>query len=879
MREDINSQPPRWPARLLEWFCDPDLINEILGDLAEMYQQWAGTYGVRKARRLYVLHAIKFIRPFIFRRRRSPLQTHSVPMIKNYFTISLRNIARNKVFASINVLGLSLGMACAILIYTFVTYHLGFDNFHPNPNRIYRIVTETHFENTDYSQWVPQPLGKAFNNDFSFAEKTARIRSYRSVIVSLPEEKEMKKFQEDNVVAFAEPTFFEIFNLPLISGRESGILDKPYTTVVTRSIALKYFNTIDVVGKTLRVTALDKSVDFHITGVLKDIPANSDHRNQIYLSYANLKDYNAYYASDDSWGSLNRGMQCFVLLKSGIAPGVVEKALPSLVNKYYNEEDAKIFQFRLQAMADIHFDPAFGGTFNKKYVWMLVLTGFFMITIACVNFINLATAQILNRSKEVGVRKVLGSFRYQLFLQFIIETGMIAVLAVLVSYVVVQLALPFINGILKERLSVDLLDQWQMPAFIVTMLFLLVFISGTYPAILLTRFQPARALKGKFAGSDNGGLTLRRLLIVTQFVIAQILIISMIVIDNQLQYSKTSDLGFDKDAIVMMPIPDSNEEKMKLLSSRIEQVPGVDQTTLCFDAPATSIYTTTSVRYDNHVKDEPWEINLKDGDDKYLQTFGLKLIAGRDLLPTDTMRAFLVNETFVKRLGIKSVDEVIGRKLSIVGGTINGTIEGVVKDFHNNSFHEPISAICIMTNFDRFRTIGVKVDLAQVQPLINTFSELWSETYPDHVFSYQFLDDRVAAFYESDVAMLTLVKGIAFIAILISCLGIFGMVSFMAIRKTKEIGVRKVLGANVSSILWLFEKEFVVLVLIAFMIAAPVGWLLMDKWLQGFVYSVPISPDTFVLTIGSTMIVAALTVSYHSLRSALANPVKSLRNE
>jgi ABC-type antimicrobial peptide transport system permease subunit len=806
-------------------------------------------------------------------------------MIKNYFKIAWRNLSRNKSFAITNIFGLALGIACAILIFTVITYHLSFDNFHPNANRIYRVVSEFHYESIEYQQGTPQPMGKAFRNDFSFAEKSARVRTYHDATVSTPSENEVKKFQEEGMVAFADPEFFDIFDFPLIEGNKKTILTEPNTALITQKLAKKYFpqnaaqSNESVIGKIIRITSNSRKADFKITGVLKDLPANTDRKQEIYLSYPNLKDYNSYYASDSSWGSTSNGQHFFVLLKPSITKAIVEKALIGFTNKYYNADDAKVTRFKLQPIADIHFNPDFGGYVDKKYLWALGSIGFFLIITACLNFINLATAQAINWSKEVGVRKVLGGLRSQLFTQFIAETILITLFAALLAYGLAKLALPWLNALFKEELSIALLQNWQLQVFLVLLIIVVVFLSGSYPGIILSRFQPVQAIKGKLTQKNIGGFPLRKILVIVQFAISQMLIIGMIVIAGQMHYSKSSDLGFNKDAVIMLPVPTNDKTKMNTLRTRLSEVAGVQKTSLCFEAPASAANSFTSVRIENHPKDEPWELNLKDGDDQYVSTFGLKLVAGRNFFPSDTVREILVNETLVKNLGLTSPKEMIGKTLSTNGGTINAHVAGVVKDFYNNSFHASISPIAIMSNFDRFRNCAVKLNLAHTRQALDAFKKIWSDEYPDNVYAYHFLDERIAAFYKLDNIMLKMIEIFAGIAILIACLGLYGLVSFMAVQKTKEIGIRKVLGASVQNILWLFGKEFTRLIIIAFVIATPVAWFVMNKWLQDFTYRMQINPWIFLLVIGFTFIVAAITVGYSSLKSAFTNPVKSLKAE
>ncbi|HMI61368.1 MAG TPA: ABC transporter permease, partial [Puia sp.] len=381
-------------------------------------------------------------------------------------------------YTTINVIGLTLGIAAAILIFTILSYELSFDTFHPNKDRIYRIVTEFHDQRTDYAPAVPQPLGKAFRNDYTFADLTARVVSYRNMLISLPEEKEVKKFVEDKGVAFAEPGYFDIFDFPLLEGDKHTALLHPNSALITRAIAQKYFGSTPAIGKRIR---LDNRIDFTITGILKDIPANTDRLQQIYLSYDNLKQQNSWFASDSSWGNVYTGSMCFVRLKPSVTAAQVNKALPGLVAKYFKGDDLKVWHFRLQPLAEMHFDTRYDGYFDKKYSMALFFIGIFLIVIACVNFINMATAQALNRAREVGVRKVLGSLRNQLFWQFIAETALITLLAGALAVGLAFLTLPALNQLTMSQMSIRLFSGWQLPTFLTLILAVIIFLSGSYP--------------------------------------------------------------------------------------------------------------------------------------------------------------------------------------------------------------------------------------------------------------------------------------------------------------------------------------------------------------------------------------------------------------
>ncbi len=794
-------------------------------------------------------------------------------MLKNYFKIAWRNLKRNQSYALINVLGLSLGMACGTLIFTLVKYHLSFDDFHPAKDRIYRIVTEFHEDGVDYSPGVPAPLGKAFRNDYAFTEKTARVAGFGSSLISIPSSRDNKKFKEENGVAFAEPEFFDIFNFPLKTGDKRSMLTELNTAVITQNISDKYFPKENPIGKIIR---LNNKIDFKITGILQNIPTNTDRKQEIYLSYSSLKQRSEWMASDSSWGSIGSGMQCFIKLKPHVLPTDVAKVFPAFKKKYLGK-DALVDFFNLQPLADIHFNTDYDGDVNKKYLWALALVGLFLITTACVNFINLATAQALKRAKEVGVRKVLGSLRGQLFWQFIAETALITVFALFISWCLAQLSIPYINQLFKTELSVNIFKDVPLTIFLLLLSVLIVFLSGSYPGLILSNFKPVAALKGKLTQKDAGGFPLRRVLVIVQFAISQILIIGTIVISTQMRYALNADLGFKKDGIVLLNLPDSSRTKMNTLKTRLLAVAGAEKLSFCFEPPASNSNNETDIKYENRPVKEVWQVNTKDADDQYIPTFGLKLVAGRNIFPSDTTREYLVNEATVRKLRLKSPQEIIGKIIEV--NDKKAQVVGVLKDFNNLTFRSAISPIVISPKYPQYNYAAVRINLNNIKPALTAFEKVWKETYPEYVYSAVFVDEKIAKFYELDNTFLRLVQGFAGIAILIGCLGLYGLVSFMAAQKTKEIGVRKVLGASLQNILWLFGKEFSRLLLIAFVIAAPLAWLAMHHWLQEFVYRISIGPWIFLVAILSTFVIAGITVGFKSVKAALANPVESLRSE
>lgn len=794
-------------------------------------------------------------------------------MIRNYIKIAFRHLSRNKAYAILNVSGLTLGMTCGVLIFLLVKYHLGFNNFHDHSDRIYRIVTEQHRDNISYTAGVPSPLGKAFRNDYTFAEKVARIAFIEELLITVRLGKEIKKFNEPNGIAFAEEDFFKIFNYPLAEGNLNTALKEPNTALITERIAKKYFGNQNPINQTFRV---DNKVDVTVKGVLKDLPVNTDHHAEIYVSYNTLKQYNEWLGSEDAWGGIQSSMNCYALLRPGVSVSEVEKVFPAYVKKY-RPTSKNVHHYKLQPLADVHFDSRYGGTMEKKNLWVLSLIGLFLIVTACVNFINLATAQALKLSKEVGVRKVLGSLRGQLFWQFIAQTSLITLIAGACALVLSALALPYVNALFSFQISINLLSNWQLWLFLLSVILSVTFLSGSYPGMILARFQPATALKGKLSQQNIGGFNTRRALIITQFAISQILIIGMIVIARQMHFAQQSDLGFNKDAIVMIPIV-SSPDQAKTVKEKLKQIAGVESVSQCFSAPSSQNNWGVTPFYDNRSEEEAFRVSMRAADNDYLSTFDLKLVAGRNLFPSDTVKEFLVNETLAKKLNLASPLEMLGKNLR-VNGNMTGPIVGIVKDFHDQSFHEEISAVCIPSASDNYNSFAVKINTKNVPATMASIEKTWSEMHPDQLYEYEFLDEEVASFYETESLMFSLIQAFSIIAIFIGCLGLYGLVSFMAAQKTKEIGIRKVLGSSIPQILWIFGKEFSTLILISFVIASPVAWWAMSHWLNGFKFHIEIGAWIFLTAIGATFVIATLTVIYQASRAALLDPVKSLKSE
>jgi len=801
------------------------------------------------------------------------LQAESKPivMFKNYLLTAFRNFKRNKLYTTINVFGLGLGIACAALIFSLIKYNLTFDNFHPKSGRIFRITTELNIGEKKYIKGVPSPLAAAFRSDYPYAEKIASVYNSTQQLVSVKDASGDKKFEED--VAFAEPSFFELFDFPLVKGNQRTILTDPRSAIITEKLARKYFAGSDPIGQTIRVA---NTLDFTVTGILKDLPVNTDFTQQIYLPFVSLKVLQPWVVTSE-WRNVNNDMQCFLRLKPGVSSADVNKIFPSFSLKYYANKDAKEWQFQLQPLADIHLNTDYGAFFGKDSLIALGCIGLFLVLAACINFINLATAQAISRSKEIGVRKVLGSTRPQLFWQFIVETALISILALVAALVISEMAMPAVNQLFNTQIQIDLINDPYLLIFLMVLLVFMIFSSGFYPGLVLAGIQPVLALKGKISHSSSGSVSLRKGLVITQFAISQLLIIGTIVIVNQMNYAQQASMGFAKNGIMMLPVPDNQPAKIRTVKEQLLKIAGVNDLTFCYAPPAQERASASRIKFGSRPENEKFSISCRYADNSYASFFGIGILAGRNIKPADTVKEFLINAATVKMLGLKSNEDALGKTAVINGYT--GTIVGVMKDFHNKSFHSAIEPLALTSFHVWYGQCALKIDMQNMKSTLSQVESVWKQAFPNSLYKQDFLDDRIAKLYETDNVMMKLIQIFTFIAVFIGCLSLYGLVSFMAAQKRKEVAVRKVLGASVESIVFLFGKEFGRLMLIAFMIAAPFGWWVMHRWLDNFAYRIDIGGGVFLLALVITFSIVALTVGYKSVRTALADPARSLKSE
>ncbi len=802
-------------------------------------------------------------------------------MFKNYFKTAFRNLKRNKSYAFINTLGLTVGIASCLLLFMVIRFETSFDNFHPKKNSIYRVCTEFHNQDgVTYSAGVSFPVGPSIRIDFPQIKEVASMLNRGGQVTVNNGNSNGNKFNEDNIY-FAEPELFSMFHFEWLNGDAKTSLKNPGNAVLTQTTADKYFgNWKDALGKTITLNNKDSYI---ITGILKDVPVNSDFPLKIVIPYSALANTNVKGNLTD-WVSTYGDASTFIVLPQGLSPQRFNESLKTFAKKHKPADYAKD-AYVLQPLTEIHYDDRMGNygghTFSHSLITALSLIGIFLIVIACVNFINLATAQAVNRSKEVGVRKVLGSNRKQLALQFLMETAIIVFSASILAIGIAEVVLPFLNKLLEVKIQMDFFADPSLMMFIIITALVVTLLSGCYPAVILSGFNPITALKSKISSEMVGGVSLRRGLVVLQFAIAHILIIGMILVVSQMNFFRNASLGFDKAAIINVPlINDSiNLTKMDFIRDKLRANPDIQKLSFSYASPASDNNWSSDFKYDHAAKSTDFSANLKWADPDYFKTFNLQFIAGHAYNPSDTVREFVVNETLLKKMGVRNPQDAIGKQIDFWDGHFKANIVGVVRDFNVSSLRRPLAPVVMSTWKGVYQTINIKIKPGSEKTVLPFIEKLWKSTYPDYVYDYQFLDQTIENFYKQEDQLSQLYKIFAGIAIFISCLGLYGLVSFMAVQRTKEVGIRKVLGASVRNIIYLLSKEFTLLIILAFIIAAPIAYYIMYEWLKNYSYRIPLSASIFLLAIGSSILIAWITVAHRAISAAIANPITSLRSE
>jgi predicted permease len=808
-------------------------------------------------------------------------------MIKNYLKIAFRNLQRNKRFAIINIMGLGIAMGACLVIFLVIKHEYSYDTYHKNAANIYQVVkNDVTADGDNFNVGMPFPAIKALRIEYPQV-KFANLYYTGSGQVTVLNDSSAsmgKKIIEPEGIAYAEPEIFQLFDVNWLSGNEE-VLKNDNTVTLSKSSAIKYFGSWESsIGKYI---SLDNTVTARVAGVFEDVPANTDFPFKVVLSYRSLETHFEKFGFGglaDDWHASWSSNQVYALLPAAVKPETLNNSFKLFVAKYYKDSNIKSnkkIQF-LQPLRNIHFDTRFSTNgshiSSKNSLYTLSFIGILILLMACINFINLSTALSVKRNKEVGIRKVLGSSNNQLTAQIMAETLMIVLLATGIALLIAFYSLPYLKYIVQIENTLPLFSTGTI-VFLLLAVIVVTILSGTYPALIVSRFQPVEAMKNKINNTQLGGVSLRRLLVVIQFSFSQVLIIATIVALQQMHYVQNADLGFHKEAVLLLH---GNNDSTSLarqdaFKEDLLKLAGVESVSFSNDAPSSGNTWGMNFAYDNVATDKDFGTALKFADAEFAKTYGLQMVAGK-FYTNDSFPQVVINETLAKRVGVKNPEQAIGKTIRVGGGKWV-PIVGVVKDFKNNSLRDEIPPTILLKQKKYYGLTGIKLSTVNLGKMNADIQKIWDAHFPEYAYDSNFLEDSINRFYIQEDRMSALFKVYAFLAIFISCLGLYGLVSFMAVQKTKEVGIRKVLGASLGNIVYLFSKEFTLLIGIAFLIAAPTGYYLMHKWLTSFVFRVDIGISVFITAMFTSIVIAWITVGYKAIRAARANPVKSLRTE
>ena len=794
-------------------------------------------------------------------------------MIQNYFKIAFRNLKRNKVFSLINITGLALGVAGSIIIFQLVKYHLSIDSYHKNAKNIYRVVMDLHLgdgsiEHEKGSSFI---LHNTLKKEFASISNVTYVGKEEVIISVSKSNGVVDKYLEKESVIFTNNEYFDSFDYQFLEGKSTS-LNVPNSVILTEKFANKYFGSSNPIGKILKINNLQ---NVKVVGLLKNYPSNTDLKTEIFISLPTIKTIIPDYGYND-WYWFSSTRETYISLQNNTSKKDFEKQLPAFSKKYFGQ-DAKVFQFHLQPLSDVHFNLDFGGKIKKSTIILLSFVGLLLILIACINFINLSTAQSFKRVKEIGVRKVLGSSQRQLFWQFITEITVITIIAISLALFFGYMAIPTLNNWLQTEINFAQFFDIKLLIFIPLLLIFIVVIAGIYPSFIISKFNPIKALKGNNQGLSKG-VSLRKALVTTQFCVSFILIAVSILVVFQIDFLRNKDIGLNKDLILHVNIPNNEKSILTTFKNQLLQKSYVKNISFERSAPSSKFGGGGQVKFENQEMSK-FAVRSRIADENYLETYQIKLVTGRKPIACDTVREILINEKLVKDLGLKMPEAVINKRLLLGDSGQTGVIVGVVADFNNTDLYAKIEPTVIFSLMSRYKQVAIKLNSFVSNRTIQDVSKTWGNVFPNEVMEYSFYDQELAQFYEREDLIRNLTISFALLSIFISCLGLFGLVSFTISQRTKEIGIRKVLGATVNQIVTLLSKEFMKVVLISFIIAIPMAWWAMDKWLQDFTYRIEISWWIFALAGGFSLLITLLTVSYQAIKAAIENPVKSLRTE
>ncbi len=817
-------------------------------------------------------------------------------MLKNYLIIALRTLKKNKVFAVINILGLAIGISASLVIYLLANYHLTFDKFEKDNDRIYRIVSNFSFSGEIYhNSGVTVPMGAAVKKELTGLDAVAPFRTWDSdakITVPVSSNKQPVIFKHQNNIVFADKNYFNLIGYKWLAGSAQTSLQQPYQTVLTAARAQLYFPKLNVAQIIGRKIYFNDTVGATVSGIVKDIGFNTDFTFKIFVSKITAEVTSLRPYDWDKWDNTNGASQVFLKISKGTSPQLIQSRVANLYKKYHKPQpgDNSKTWHTLQPLSDLHFNADYGSyglpLANKPTLYGLLAVALFLLVLGCINFINLTTAHASQRAKEIGIRKTMGSSKNQLMFQFLCETFFLTFIATILSVCLTPVILKAFSGFIPHGLHFNLYANPGIIVFLVALIVIVTALSGFYPAIILSAYKPVLVLKNQ--AYSNTGKTrsawLRKSLTISQFVIAQVFIMATILVSKQITYSLNKDMGFKKDAIVYLNTNyyDTVRNHKYMLLDKLKTIPEIALVSLSTSPPSSNNTWSGTMKYKDGNKEIEADVQQKFGDTNYIKLYRLKLLAGNNLMPSDTVKEFIINQTYARVLGFQQPQQAVGKYINWSDKQI--PIAGVVADFNQKSLHEPIKPLAIGSWSNSERTVNIELQPQNLagttwKTALSKIKKAFKEIYPEDDFEYQFFDEDIAKYYEAEQNISSLLKWSTGLAVFISCLGLLGLVIYTTNQRTKEIGVRKVLGATVTQVVTLVSKDFIVLVLVAFAIATPLAWIAINKWLQNFAYRTNVSWWIFALAGILMVIIALIILSVQTIKAAVANPVKSLRTE
>jgi ABC-type antimicrobial peptide transport system permease subunit len=811
-------------------------------------------------------------------------------MIRHFITVAFRNFWKNRFHTTINVVGLAIGVSACLVIYLIVTFELSFNRLIPERERIYRVYSKFTGEYRGLNSGAPAATSSFIKDHFKGVQEVSLFFLLESK-VTIPAANGKTKLEAIEKAIFASHDYFKVFDCYQWVLGNAASLEKPFQVAITESQAKKYFGTTQydlVIGKTL---IYNDSIQVNVSGVIKDLSIRTDLEFTDFISLATVsasslkKDYPL-----DDWTTTNSSTQIFVKAQPSMDEQQLIDQLP-LLSKVYNEKNSfDRNDFGLQPMLDVHFNTELGifdfsrAPAQRQTIYVLIAVAISLLLLGAINFINLETAQAARRAKEVGIRKVLGSNRLSLILQFLSESLVITLVSILLALPLAELGLRYFSDFIPTGVTLNI--RVFVPFLVLFVIFISI-ITSSYPAFLLSSFVPAIALKNKIYtnGTRSRSGFLRRALIVFQFTFAQALILGSLIIWWQIRFILNKDLGFKKDSVIYFDSPWwERADKANLLKTELGQIAEVKDLAMSSQPPSYSGWSSSVLKYNNGKEERNINAYRKFADTAYLSFYDIKLLAGRNLSSKDTISEFIINETMCKMLGFKSPEKALNEMIDLNYNNKKVPIVGVVKDFNFQSLHHKVGPVVMANTEKDFRCFNIRLQTEnqrgeQLQISLKKIENAWKKIYPDVPFEYHFLDDSIRRFYEAEQRTSKLSKFATALAIFISCIGLFGLASYTSVQRTKEIGVRKVMGANVFQIVFMLSRDFLILVTLGFVVAVPITWFGIQQWLSGFSYRTDFSPWLFIATAISACIVAFVTVSYQTIKAANSNPIESLRSE